>query len=198
MYSWWWVGLSPETCRVKHLRRINRNCCISLELFHYQMRRFVVVTTAVIWSGSWFDDNHLYPCGPGSSVGISTELRAGRSWDRIPVGARFSAPVQTVPVAHPTSCTMGTGSLPGVKSGRGVTLTPHLLLVPWSRKGRAITWLPLWAVRPVQSLSACTGVHFTFYLYPSSFLSDLFRSQMLDFRLRILSSWFCSILNHHL
>ena len=36
MYSWWWVGLSPETCRVKHLRRINRNYCISLELFHYK------------------------------------------------------------------------------------------------------------------------------------------------------------------
>ena len=25
--------MSPETCRVKHLRRINRNCCISLGLF---------------------------------------------------------------------------------------------------------------------------------------------------------------------
>ena len=32
--------------------------------------------------------------------------------------------------AHPASCTMGTGSSPGVKSGRGVTLTPHPLLVP--------------------------------------------------------------------
>ena len=30
-------------------------------------------------------------CGPGSSVGITTELRAGRSGDRILVGARFSA-----------------------------------------------------------------------------------------------------------
>jgi hypothetical protein len=29
--------------------------------------------------------------GPGSSVGIATELRAGRSGDRIPVGARFSS-----------------------------------------------------------------------------------------------------------
>jgi hypothetical protein len=28
---------------------------------------------------------------------------------------------------------------------------------------RAIPLLPLWAVRPVQSLSACTRVHFTFY-----------------------------------
>ena len=34
---------------------------------------------------------------------------------RIPVGARFSAPVQTGPGAYPTSCTMGTGSFPGVK-----------------------------------------------------------------------------------
>ena len=30
----------------------------------------------------------------------------------------------------------------GVKSGRGVTLTPHLLLVPWSWKGRAILYSP--------------------------------------------------------
>jgi len=50
---------------------------------------------------------------------------------------------------------------PGVKSGRGVTLAPHPLLVPWSRKSTATPLLPLWAVRPVQSLSACTRVHFT-------------------------------------
>jgi hypothetical protein len=31
--------------------------------------------------------------------------------------ARFSAPVQTGPGAHPASCTMGTGSFPGVKNG---------------------------------------------------------------------------------
>ena len=72
----------------------------------------------------------LFRCGPGSSVGIATELRAGRSEDRIPVGARFSAPVQTGPGAHPAFCKMGTWSFPGVKSGRGVTLTPHPLLVP--------------------------------------------------------------------
>jgi len=35
------------------------------------------------------------------------------------------------------------------------------LLVPWSRKSTTIPLLPLWAVRPVQSLSACTRVHFT-------------------------------------
>ena len=44
--------------------------------------------------------------------------------------------------SHPASCTMGTGSFLGVKSGRGVKLTPHPLLVPWSWKGRAIPLLP--------------------------------------------------------
>ena len=80
-------------------------------------------------------------------------------------GARFSAPVQTGHEPHPTSCTMGTGYFRGVMSGKGVTLTPHPLLVPWPRKGRAIPLLPLWAVRPVQSLSACTRLTFTFTLY---------------------------------
>ena len=40
---------------------------------------------------------YLWESGPGSSVGIATELRAGRSGDRIPVKARFSAPIQTGP-----------------------------------------------------------------------------------------------------
>ena len=42
-------------------------------------------------------------------------LQAGRPGDRIPVWARFSAPVQTGPGAHPATCTMGTGSFPEVK-----------------------------------------------------------------------------------
>ena len=60
---------------------------------------------------------------------------------------------------------MGTQSFPGVKSGRGVTLTPHPVLVPRSRMGRAIPLLPLWTVRPVQSLSACTRVTFIFTFF---------------------------------
>jgi hypothetical protein len=40
---------------------------------------------------------------------------------RIPLKARFSAPVQTGPGAHPASYTMGTGSFPGIKrQERGV------------------------------------------------------------------------------
>ena len=50
-----------------------------------------------------------------SSVGLATRYGAGQSGDRIPVGARFSAPVQTGLGAHPASCTMGNGSFPRVK-----------------------------------------------------------------------------------
>jgi hypothetical protein len=63
----------------------------------------------------------------------SNWLRAGLSGDRILVGARFSVPVQTSPGANPASHTVGTGSFPGVESGRGLTLTPHPLLVPRSK-----------------------------------------------------------------
>ena len=43
------------------------------------------------------------------------------------------------------SCKMDTGSFPGVKCGRGVLLTTHPLLVPWSWKSRAIPLPTLWA-----------------------------------------------------
>ena len=88
---------------------------------------------------------------------------------------RFSAPVQTGSGAHPTSCTMGNGSFPGIKSGRGVTLTPHTLLVPWSRRSRAIPLLQLWAIRPVQSLSASTAELYLYSLYGSY---DLYRASV--------------------
>jgi hypothetical protein len=55
----------------------------------------------------------------------SDSLRAGRSGDRIPVGTRFSAPVQTGRGAHQALYTMGTVSFPGVKRpGRGVNHPP--------------------------------------------------------------------------
>ena len=51
---------------------------------------------------------------------------------------------------------------PGGKERPGRDDYPSPLLVPWSKNSRAILLLPLWAVRPVQSFSACTRVHFTF------------------------------------
>ena len=82
--------------------------------------------------------------GPGSSVGIATELPAGGSGIEYRCGRDFP-PVQTGLGAHPASCTMGTGSFPGVKCGRGVLLTTYPLLVPRSWKSRAIPLPTVWA-----------------------------------------------------
>jgi hypothetical protein len=56
---------------------------------------------------------------PGSVVGIATGYGLDGPGIESRWGARFSAPVQTGSGAHPASCTTGTGSFPGVKSGRG-------------------------------------------------------------------------------
>jgi len=117
---------------------------ICLALSTFQVLLYLGYILLSVWAG------YLSCC--------SDWLQAGRSGDGIP---RFSASVQTRLVAHPAPCTKDTRSFPGVKSCQGVTLIPHPLLVPWSRKSRAIPLFPLWAIQPVQSLTACTRVHFT-------------------------------------
>jgi len=99
--------------------------------------------------------------GPGSVVGITTEY----GLDRPGIEYRWGRVFRTCPDrpwGPPSLLHNGYRVSPGVKSGRGVTLTPHALLVPWLRKSRAIPLLPLRSVRPVQSLSTCARVHFTF------------------------------------
>jgi len=92
--------------------------------------------------------------GPVSVVGIATGYRL----DGPGLESRSSAPVQTGPGAHPASCTMGTGSFRGKERPRR-DADPSPLLVPPSRKSRAIPLLPLWAVRPVQGCTFKYGMH---------------------------------------
>jgi len=89
-------------------------------------------------------------CGLDSVAGIATGyglhspgIESRQGWD-FPHQSRD----------HTASCTMGTGYYPGVKSGRGMTLTPHPLLVQWTRKSRTVPLLPIWTTRPV-SFSQC-------------------------------------------
>ena len=86
-------------------------------------------------------------CRPRAGIAQSVNsdlLRAGRSGDRIPVGSRFSAPVQTGPEAHSASYTMGTGFFPGVKmSGRSVDHPPSFS-ADVKERVQLYLLLPLW------------------------------------------------------
>ena len=75
--------------------------------------------------------------------------------DRIPVEVRISALVQKGlgPTQTPVQWVPGI-SRGEERPGRDADLSP--LLVPRSWKSRDIPLLPLWAVRPVQNLTACT------------------------------------------
>ena len=81
--------------------------------------------------------------GPGSSIGIATELWGGKSGVRIPVGTRFSA-FPDWPWGQPSLLCNGYRVFPGGRSDRSVGVTPHPLPVPKVlEKSRAITVLAL-------------------------------------------------------
>jgi hypothetical protein len=65
--------------------------------------------------------------GRDSSVGIATGYGLDALGIECPWGARFSAPVQTGPGAHPASYTMGTGvKRPGHGVDHPLNLAPRL------------------------------------------------------------------------
>jgi len=113
-------------------------------------------------SQNWY--NLRSCCGPGSSVGIATGYGLdGRGSN--PSGGRdfphLSRPALG-PTQPPVKC------VPGLSRGKerpGRDADPSPFPASWSRKSRVIPLLPLWSVRLVQSLSACTRVHFTFTFY---------------------------------
>jgi len=93
-------------------------------------------------------------CGPGSSVGIATGYELDSPGIESWWGKTFcTCPDQPWgPTQPPAQWVPGLSR--GVKSGRGVRCRGHervqLYLYPF-----------LWAIQPIQSLSACTRVHFT-------------------------------------
>jgi len=97
-------------------------------------------------------------CGPGSSVGIATELRAGRFGIESRWGRDFP-PVQTGLGAHPASCKMVTQSFPRVKAA-GAFCWP---LTHFKCRGHGTVELYLYP--PSGSHRACNGITLPLPLY---------------------------------
>jgi hypothetical protein len=102
------------------------------EIFPHVYRTVYCITTKFIWKISILliylislKVSSSYVTFNRQLSQYSDSLLAARSGDRIPVGATFSAPIQTSPGAHPASYTTGTGSFLGIKQpGRGVDHPP--------------------------------------------------------------------------
>ena len=93
-----------------------------------------------------------------NSVAIPTNCGLGGPGIEYRWGARFSAPVQTCSESHPASCTIGTGSFPGVKRpGRGVEHPP-----PSSAEVKERVELYLYS--HLWAFVVCSRVNFTYSL----------------------------------
>ena len=106
----------------------------------------------------------FYIVGRDSSVGIAT--RYGLDGPEIESRWGRGFPHLSIPALGPTEPPVQW--VPGLCRGKerpGPDADPSPLLVPYSIKSRAIPLLPLWAVRPVQNLSACTRVHYNLILW---------------------------------
>jgi len=90
--------------------------------------------------------------GPGRWVGIATDYGLDSPGSN-PGGEEIFRP------AHPASCKTGTGSFPGLKSGRGVLLTTHSLLC------RGHGRVELYLYPPSGPHRACNGITLPFYPY---------------------------------
>ena len=147
------LGLSPFLVSVSNgLSGIKK--CIGKISLHLQLE---TNTPEILNVPSYNNQNNWGQANLGAvlwklgHIFIWTTFLILRSEDRIPVGARFLPPVLTGHWAHPSSCTTGTGSFPGVKSGMGVTLILHPVIVQWS-------WMKRYSYTstPPMGRTACT------------------------------------------
>ena len=128
-----------------------------LRLWKASADKFIAIPTLIQFLAyQLFYHKHIHMGGPELLSRYSDSLLAGRSGDRIPVGRRFSAPLQTGPGAYRAFCTMGTGSFPGVKRPGRVADHPP----PSKRRGHVRVGLYLYSTSGPQW--SVIGRNFTF------------------------------------
>ena len=121
----------------------------------------------------WFKFLLSFYRGPCSSVGIATGYGLYGPGSNPGGGEIFrTCPDRTW--GPPSLLYNGYRVFPGGKERPGRAADPSPLLMPWPRKSRATPLLSLWAIRPVQRLSACTRVHFSFFfiILPVTHVTD--------------------------
>jgi len=110
-----------------------------------------------------FPTRHPPAGGSGYLSRYSDSLRAGRSGDRMRVGASFSAPLQTGSGVHPAFCTVGTGSFSGTRQPKRGVDHSH----PSREEVKEIIELYLYSFsRPSWSV---LGWNLTLHLSPSNY-----------------------------
>jgi hypothetical protein len=123
------TNLHPNTRKTPFIRTSGQSLEICRQ--HYVLLEFAGhFDRKVFLHCFWYSNIIAKNVGRDSSVGIATDYGLESPGIESLWKMGFSAPVQTGPGTQSASCTMGTRSLPGVKIGRGVTLTPKPLLVP--------------------------------------------------------------------
>ena len=153
---WYLTAVRPDSCATATHTRIVGPCEVPLcvKVYCRMFRRFWFIFR-IRYSGRLGTDR-----GPGSVVGIATGYGLTFRGSN-PVGDEIFRTSSDRPLGPPNLLHNGYRVFPGGKERPGLDADPSPLLVPWSWKDRAIPLLPLWAVRSVQSLSACTRVIFT-------------------------------------
>jgi hypothetical protein len=124
-------------CHLWSARLCNAFPCYLINVTFFREKKVTGHNMCVlIFSTTWFQTFHVLRRREKDAIRIYIYIYMATGWTvrrSSPGGDEIFRICLDRPWAHPATCTMNTGSFPGVESIRGVTLTPHPLLVPRSK-----------------------------------------------------------------